>query len=180
LTLYVESNFVLEIVLGQEESQPAERLLALAESGDIQIALPTFALSEPFSTVTGRRRDRGRLVGQINHQIGQLARSSPHHQDVAALQTIPGIVARVDAREADRLTQTVERVLGIARRIDTNLAVFREALDFQDRFDLEAQDAIILAAVVADLRTRAQAGPHYFANKNRQDFSVPGIHTESV
>jgi len=143
LTLYVESNFVLEIVLGQEESQPAERLLALAESG-------------------------------------QLARSSPHHQDVAALQTIPGIVARVDAREADRLTQTVERVLGIARRIDTNLAVFREALDFQDRFDLEAQDAIILAAVVADLRTRAQAGPHYFANKNRQDFSVPGIHTESV
>ena len=33
MTLYVESNFVLEIALGQEELAPAERLLAAAETG---------------------------------------------------------------------------------------------------------------------------------------------------
>ena len=128
--------------------------------------------------MTGRRRHRKRLAAQVTEHIGQLARSSPHQQDVASLQTIPDTFARIDSREAVRLAQTIERLLGIARRIETDLAAFREALEFQARFDLGAQDAIILAAVVADLRTRSEPGPHYFANRNRKDFSDPGIQAE--
>lgn len=50
--MYVESNFVLEIALGQEELTAAERLLVAAEQGAIELALPVFALSEPFARVT--------------------------------------------------------------------------------------------------------------------------------
>ena len=77
MTLYVESNFVLELALGQEESEQADRLLVAAEQGTIEIALPAFALSEPFSMITQRARERGRLVQQFKAQVGQLARSSP-------------------------------------------------------------------------------------------------------
>jgi len=178
LTLYVESNFVLEVALGQEDSESAEQLLEFAEQGGVQIALPAFALSEPFSTITGRRRDRGRMVGQFNDQIRQLARSLPHREDVASLTPIRDIVAQIDGREAARLAQTVERILGIARRIETDLSIFREALNFQERFDLEVQDAIILAAAVADLRGGTVPGPHFFANRNRKDFELPQVEAE--
>jgi hypothetical protein len=33
LTVYVETNFVIDLALGQEESQPAEDLLSGAENG---------------------------------------------------------------------------------------------------------------------------------------------------
>jgi hypothetical protein len=178
VTLYVESNFVLEIALGQEESVSAERLLAAAERGDIQIALPAFALSEPFSTVTGRVRERGRLADRFDSQMGQLARSVPHRQDVAALRPIPNILALIDGRERDGLARTVERMLGTARRIETDLAVFRETLAYQGRFGLEAEDAIILAAVVADLRTQALPGPHCFATRDTSHFGIQPIQGE--
>jgi len=38
LTVYVESNFVLEAALGQEQLEAAEALLALAERGAIKLA----------------------------------------------------------------------------------------------------------------------------------------------
>lgn len=178
MTLYVESNFVLEIALGQEELEHAERLLVAAEQSSVEIVLPTFALSEPFSTVTGRTRERGRLIRQLKTQVGQLTRSSPHQQDVASLRPIPDVVARIDKREADRLMWVIERLLGATRRIEFDLAVFRAALAYRTHFGLAAQDAIILAAVVADLRVRALAGPHVFANRNHRDFDLPGVHTE--
>jgi hypothetical protein len=42
LTLFVESNFVLEIALGQQDSTAAERLLILAEQAQLELALPAF------------------------------------------------------------------------------------------------------------------------------------------
>ena len=49
MIVYVESNFVLELALGQEGSVSAESILILAEQGDIEIVFSSFAISEPFA-----------------------------------------------------------------------------------------------------------------------------------
>src|SRR5881394_3448686 len=46
LIAYIESNFVLELALEQEEAPAAQKILELAEKGRIELAFPTFALSE--------------------------------------------------------------------------------------------------------------------------------------
>jgi hypothetical protein len=65
--------------------------------------------------------------------------------------------------------------MAAARLMATNLEVFVAALRYRLDFDLETPDAIILATVVADLQEQRQSGPHYFANRNRNDFDIPGI-----
>jgi predicted nucleic acid-binding protein len=175
LTLFVESNFVLEIALGQQDSTAAERLLILAEQAQLELALPAFSLSEPFSTVTRQVRDRRNLVTEFNRHVRELDRSLPHQQDVAALRPMPDIVTQIDQRELSRLDDTVRRLLAIAQLIPIDSAVFDAALAYRFDFDLETPDAVVLAAVATDLRVRVRPGPHYFANRNSKDFSIPGI-----
>jgi hypothetical protein len=170
LTLFVESNFVLEIALGQEELAFAERLLAAAESSAIDLAIPSFSLSEPFARVTRGNRDRRRLMSQLGDQVTQLARSTVHRTEVDALRAIPALVTRIDDRERVRLAGTIERLLATARLIELDLAAFRVATNYRDRYDLQIEDAIILAVVVADLNARPGSRQHLFANRNRRDF----------
>jgi hypothetical protein len=78
---YIESNFVLEIVLGQEQAGSAESLLQLAENGIITLVAPSLALAEPFATITQRERTRRKLVNDISSMLQDLQRSTPY-QDV--------------------------------------------------------------------------------------------------
>lgn len=54
MIVYVESNFILELVLAQEESISAERILQLVERDAIRLLFPSFSLMEPFWTIQGR------------------------------------------------------------------------------------------------------------------------------
>jgi hypothetical protein len=54
----VESNFVLEIALRQDEVAECERLIALAGTGSIRLAMPACSLFEPFETMVRRRKQR--------------------------------------------------------------------------------------------------------------------------
>ena len=48
MTVYVESNFVLAIALGQEDAEPATSLLELGEQGRLDLAFPALAVTRPF------------------------------------------------------------------------------------------------------------------------------------
>jgi predicted nucleic acid-binding protein len=78
MTVYVESNFVLEIALGQEQASAAEAILDRAEGGEVKLALPAFSLSEPFAAVRRRANDTQRLGNELRHQLNELGRSGPH------------------------------------------------------------------------------------------------------
>jgi predicted nucleic acid-binding protein len=169
---------VLELALGQEEWAAADRLLAAAEAGIVDIALPSFSLSEPFVRVTRGIRDRGRVMSLFNSQVTQLARSTAHQSEVHVLQTVSALIDSIDKREGARLTGTVERLLANARLIELDLASFRIAMDYRTRYSLEPEDAIVLAVVAADLAARPGTGPQLFANRTRRDFDDLGIITD--
>jgi len=175
LTLYVESNFVLEIALGQEETAFAELLLASAESGAILIAIPSFALSEPFSRVTRGIRDREKLQNQLSSLVRQLSRSSPHTKEVDALPNVPDLIARIDQREVDRLVRTIHRILMVAKIVELDVSTFETAIQNQERYGFGLEDAVILSTVASDLRSLPIRSSHLFAKRNKSDFSDPEI-----
>lgn len=65
MIVYVETNFVLEVALGQEQAEAAAEILNRAEGGEIELAIPYLSLVEPFSTVTKRHRDRKHLSSAL-------------------------------------------------------------------------------------------------------------------
>lgn len=170
-TVYVESNFVLEIALGQEQSDVAEEILARAERGEIELAVPSFSLAEPFSTVVQRRRSRRRLVSQLNDQVGEIARSIPHREDLPPLQGVPAVMARIDRRETEVLVATVGRLLAASTVLPIDAEIYRQALDYRLRYGFSEQDGIIFASILGHLVENARPGLRVFVTKNWRDFS---------
>jgi hypothetical protein len=61
VNVYVESNFVLELALLQEQQASCEELLLLCEGRRIQLVIPACSLAEPYETLTRRHRQRKRM-----------------------------------------------------------------------------------------------------------------------
>lgn len=68
MIVFVESNFVLEIALLQEESDHAAAILDLALRGRVDLRIPSLALCEPFTTLTRRRLERDSLLRSVEDQ----------------------------------------------------------------------------------------------------------------
>jgi len=178
MIVYVESNFVLEIALGQEEAASAGAILALAENGKIELVFPGFALSEPFATITHRDRERKRLSNTLAETVRQLRRSEPHQQTVSDLQFVPGILTGLAKKEMDLLQGTVKRLLSAGRSIELNSRIFEQAIVYQFMFDLSPQDGIIYAAIIADLLNQARKTPKCFISRDKRAFNDPSIMAE--
>lgn len=82
MIVYVESNFVVEIALEQEDAAAALDILSEAERHNVTLAIPEFSITEPISTVTTRGRNRQRLSATLNDQVRELSRSIPHQASV--------------------------------------------------------------------------------------------------
>lgn len=172
---YVESNFLLEIALGQEQEDAASSILRLAEDQLISLAIPSFALSEPFSTVVHRHAHRMERIGELQKELVQLRRSVSRRDEVAALGELLSQMTNVATEEVGSLKAVVSRVLEHARIIDTTRATFQAALTIEREYSLTIQDAIILAAVQSDLAAQSVNEPKCFVSANFKDFSDPGI-----
>lgn len=54
--LFVETNFLLELALEQEQTAACEALLGLAEAGAITLSIPAFSVFEARSTIDQRAK----------------------------------------------------------------------------------------------------------------------------
>ncbi len=58
MKIYVETNFVMELVLDQEQSGSCEQILALCAQGRVQLVLPAYSLAEPHEKLVRNRKQR--------------------------------------------------------------------------------------------------------------------------
>jgi hypothetical protein len=115
MILYIESNFVLEIVLAQEQASHAEQLLSLTEAHAIELAVPEFSINEPFSTLARRSNERNQLSALLSKELTQLNRST-HGQPLASrLYSVPNDLVQIQQRERDELDRVVATLLRVGR-----------------------------------------------------------------
>ena len=56
MIVYIEFNWLLEIALEQEQSSAARSIISLAESHQIELAYPSFALGESLENIMRARK----------------------------------------------------------------------------------------------------------------------------
>ncbi len=178
MTIYVESNFILEIALGQEESHYAMELLSKAENGDITLAFPSFALSEPFATVTQRDRRRKAVIRSMTGLFEDFERSDPHRHIAESMNPVIHELRNVYQNEVSRLESTVKRLLHVGRSIELDSTSYEAALENESRYGLSPQDSIIYASIVRDLSVSVRADRSCFMSRNWKDFGDPDIRAE--
>ena len=174
MIVFIESNFVLELALLQEEHQSCDSIVSLAESRTIDLAIPAFSLFEPYEVWRRRTWERTELHERLIQEMGQLARTETFVKTVEELRDPASILVRSGNEYKRRLDMTLSRILDCAVVIPLQGETLRDAIQFQASLDLSPQDSVVYASVIAHL-SGAAAGTKCFLNKDRKDFSIPDI-----
>ena len=80
MNVYVESNFVLEHALEQEQCESCEELIRLASAGSIRLLVPAFSLAEPHIALARKGKARSRLIEELENCLSELGRSRPFRE----------------------------------------------------------------------------------------------------
>lgn len=168
MRVYVESNFVLEIVLEQEQHQACEEILTLAESQAVELALPAFALVEPHESMVRDERDGRLLAESLRATATQLQRTASIAADVPRLHDAGDLLVRATQEAWTRFGNLRTRLLDVAHILALDAATIRDASQLIAEFGLGLPDAVMLASVLTD--AGAQPSPSMFLNRNTKDF----------
>ena len=80
MNVYVESNFVLEQALEQEQCESCKELIGIASSGSIRLVVPAFSLAEPHIALMRRGNERSRLSAELQKHLSELGRSKTYRE----------------------------------------------------------------------------------------------------
>ena len=174
MTVYIESNFVLEQALEQEQCESCEALVKIAGARVIRILIPAFSLGEPHIALMHKGNEWSRFIPELRKHLSELARSKSYQKDSPAFTELVSLVIATEDRERAQLEAAVDALLNIAEIIPLTSEIFQEAKGFQAKFDMSFQDSVVLSSVIGHLRG---AGPaeSCFLNRNTKDFADPNI-----
>jgi hypothetical protein len=174
MTVYVESNFVLEQSLQQEEGDSCTEIIGLASSGRIILAVPAFSLAEPHVAIVGKEKARSRLSNDLRRHLSELGRSKQHREVPITFEALASVLIASAQIEREGLRSTISQLLQTADVIALDAAILSSAADIQVEYGMSGQDAIVLASVLAHLEVHKPV-ESCFLNRNSKDFDDPDI-----
>jgi predicted nucleic acid-binding protein len=174
VNIYVETNFVLELVFEQEQHPSCEQILTLCESGRSRLIIPAYCLAEPHEKLTRQAGSRRELQRNLETELRQLARTASYTAHINSIQDIARLLIRSNEEEKQRFIRYRDRLLGIAEIIPLTIDILREAATHESPYDLTPQDALVYTSVIAHLR-QSRPPVSCFLNRNSKDFDNPDI-----
>jgi len=174
VNVYVESNFVREHALEQEECDTCAELIRLASANRLKLVIPAFSLAEPHYAIFGKAKTRSRLGEDLRAQLGELGRSKSYRDIPAAFDALAAALIERAQFERESVRRAVMDLLLAAEVIPLDDGILREAAAIEVDYDLSSQDAIVLASVLAHLESTAPP-ESCFLNRNTKDFDDPDI-----
>ena len=148
MNIYVETNFVLELVFEQEQHASCEQILVLCESGRSRLIIPAYCLAEPHEKLTRQAGSRRELQRNLETELRQLARTASYTARINSNQDIASLLVRSNEEEKQRFIRYREQLLSIAEIIPLTIDILREAATYEAPYDLTPQDALVYASVI--------------------------------
>ncbi len=174
MTVYIESNFVIERALQQEECDSCYELIELAATGRIVLVVPAFSLAEPHVAISAKEKVRSRLSNELRGQLAELGRSKWHRNVPANFGALAAVLVESAKFERDGLRDAVAALIQSAEVIALDGAILKAAAEMQLEFSMSGQDAIVLSSILSHLDLW-KPGASCFLNRNSKDFDDPGV-----
>ncbi len=177
MKIYVETNFVQELVFLQEQSESCEKILSICEKKDATMWIPAFSLAEPLDKLHRQKNLRQEIQKNLDSEIRQLSRTSGYQTKIQSIKNLDLLFAQSIEDERKRFEYYRKRILDIALVLPLDSNVLNESENLEKSLNLSAQDAIVYVSVLSNLRTN-QSEDSCFLNRNSKDFDIPDIRTE--
>lgn len=152
MNVYIETNFVLELVFQQEQFVNCEQILQLCETGRIKLVVPAYSLAEPHEKLSRQAKSRRDLQQVLDTELRQLARTASYTTRINSIQDIASLLVQSNKDERQRFVQYRVRLLKSMEVIALTADILTEAATYEDPFDLKPQDALVYASVISHLR----------------------------
>jgi len=173
VNVYVESNFVLELTLLQEQHAACEAILRFCETGEARLVVPAFCLVEPLQTLARSHDERLQSKKSLEKTLGQLARSAVYAHRVGDFEDLTSLLAGSTDEEVKRLEAVQTKLLETADVIPLERAILGGASRSRAKLGLPPQDAVVYSSIVAHLESMAPRRS-CFLTRDR-DFSDPDL-----
>lgn len=175
MNIYVETNFVLELALMQEQYKSCENIISDCQEGKINLVIPAYCLVEPYETLIRRSKIRQELKENVKYQLEQLARSEPYKEKVDAIKDdLTNLLAGSNDEDNERLREVISMILSLTEVVPLDPSVLTAAIEFESNFGLSPQDSIVFASVMNHLKIAGE-GKKCFLNRNSRDFDTSDI-----
>lgn len=175
MRIYVESNFLLEIVWEQAQEDSARRLLELAGGGSIELVVPSFALIEPYWTLRHRSGARQHHLEQLGNTKRALIRSRAGTDAAATVDRLIEQIGRLDVADDASYKDVVKEIFRVCRTVDLRSDEIVKGSSIMVQTGIGYFDAVLLATVLADLRAHPPIKECAFVSLDRRGFSDPTI-----
>ena len=176
MNVYVETNFVFELVYEQEQHESCKYILDLAETGQIQLFLPAYCLAEPNEKMVRQTKSRKALQEKLNLELQQLARTATYKPKMKDIHILGDFLIDRGEWEYQQFQKVRERLLNFAIIIplDRKLLELAAQHEADEDYEFSPQDAIVFASVLSHIQQNS-CGNKLFLNKNIKDFDSPAV-----
>lgn len=174
MDIYLESNYVLELALLQEQVKSCERIIDLADDRYIRLVIPAYCLAEPYEVQYRLRKRRTEFSEKLKGEFDQLSRSDSYRDKKDTFQQITEFLVTSQEEERVRLDEIILRLTDIGEVINLTREIVTESIIFQQDLDLSPQDSFVFASIHNHLK-KSGTEESCFISRNSKDFSNPDI-----
>lgn len=176
MDLLLETNFLLELVYGQEQATACEAILQAAEQGKLTIHLPSFCLAEQLYQFLGESNKRSEVQSSVQRALIQAARETANKGDLLRLERELSTVLEVRSQEQQaRLLELSQRVAQVIEPIELGPAVWQRVTQLADGGALTLPDCVVCASVLERARELGPDKQKLFVTRDKKGFHQPAV-----
>ena len=148
ISVYIETNFILELAFSQEQAESCLQLLETSEQGKSRLIIPAFSIGECFETLVRRSKQRKQLAETVSTELKQLSRSLSYRSEITALDSITRLLISSLEDDKRRLDETLARLLSTCEIIPLSKEIVMNAMSYRELFGLGYQDSLVYSSVM--------------------------------
>ena len=174
MNIYVETNFVLELVFEQEQCASCEKILELCEAQKANLIIPAYSLAEPHEKLIRQKQERRRLQESLDKELREISRTKFYQNRLDSIEDIRSLIVQSSQEIGENFAKYREHLLKIAEIIPLNADILFESASAEENYNLSPQDALVYVSVLKHLQEN-KPQEACFLNRNWKDFKTPDI-----
>ena len=175
MNIYVETNFILELVFEQEQCASCEKILELCEAQKAKLIIPAYSLAEPHEKLIRQKQERRRLQESLDKELRELSRAKSYKNRLDSIEDIRSLIVQSSQEIGENFAKYREYLLNIAEIIPLNTDILLQAASAEENYKLkDPQDAFVYVSVLKHLQEN-KPQQACFLNRNSQDFNDPDM-----
>jgi|ERR1051325_3585430 hypothetical protein len=178
MIVIVETTFIIEVVIDQDESPACEEILRLTgPSGHAHLVVPAFSLAEAGMMLERRQGERKTLIRDLTGRARNPRGSKVHARYSKALDELRSELLRVNEAEDKRFLDFTWSQIGRVETIPLTDDMTYDAINFRQAGVIaKLPDAIILASILGYIDSAPKNEKICFVTPDRA-FANPRITT---